>query len=511
MKINDHSLRQLDEAYVTSLDEAALRGLSLRLLADLKEARERLNQNSGNSSRPPSSQAPWDTSSVLESEALKAAREVEEADGEGPEPGEEAPKEEARRAEPAPPSPRRAGKPVGAPGHGRPAPERVDGEALHIALECSGCGQSLSGLTSSAYTGHYEVDLVREAAGWTVRWTRHLWHETGCPCGHLTRAEPPRWQEDGVALGGFRLIGPGLAALIVALALRYRLSRARIREFLADWFGVSLSVGALHAVIEEAGAAVAPVEAELIQAVQASGLLHADETPWPERGVCLWLWVFTAAHVTLYSVSHRGQELVRNLLEGFAGVLMSDGWQAYRWQPRRLRCWAHLKRKAVGLTESFSPEAQTFGGEVLALWKTLWEAVQAARDGPPHSLRSEWSERLGAFRTRCETHRDSPHVKTRELAREFLNDWEAIFAVLDDPRGPLTNNAAERALRHWVILRRITHGTRTERGSRQLALLASVIDTCRQRGHSPWDYLRATFTRRRQGLAVLPLPVAGGE
>lgn len=506
MKISDHSLRQLDETYVTSLDEAALRGLSLRLLADLKEARERLNQNSGNSSRPPSSQAPWERSSALETEELPGAREVEAAAGEGPEPEDEVPEEEERRAEPTPRPPRRAGKPVGAPGHGRPAPERVDGEELHVALECGGCGQSLSGRASSAYTGHCQVDLIREAAGWRVRWTRHLWHDTPCSCGHLTRAEPPRWKEDGVALGGFRLIGPGLAALIVALALRYRLSRARIREFLADWLGVSVSVGALHAVIEEAGAAVAPVEAELIAAVQASGLLHADETPWPERGVGLWLWVFTAAHVTWYAVSHRGQELARNLLEGFAGVLMSDGWQAYRWWPRRLRCWAHLKRKAVGLTESFSPEAQTFGREALALWKALWDAVQAARDGPPRSLRSEWSARLAQFRTLCEAHRDSPHAKTRELAREFLNDWEAIFAVLDDPRQPLTNNSAERALRHWVILRRITHGTRTERGSRQLALLASVIDTCRQRGHSPWDYLRATLIHRRQGLAVPPLP-----
>lgn len=510
MNISDHSLRQLDEAYVTRLDEAALRELSLRLLADLKEARERLNQNSANSSRPPSSQAPWETPAAGCPETLKGLGAVEAAAGEGPEPVAAVPTGEERCAKTASPPPRRAGKRIGAPGHGRPAPERVDGEECHVALDCGGCGQSLSGQAGSAYTGHYEVDLVREGAGWTVRWTRHRWHDTRCPCGHLTRAEPPRWQEDGVALGGFRLIGPGLAALIVALALRYRLSRARIREFLADWLGVSLSVGALHAVIEETGAAVAPVEAELIAAVQASGLLHADETPWPERGACLWLWVFTAAHVTLYYVSHRGQELARNLLAGFAGVLMSDGWQAYRWWPRRLRCWAHLKRKAVGLTESFSPEAQTFGGAVLALWNTLWEAVQAARDGPPRALRSEWSERLGEFRTCCETHRDSPHAKTRALAGEFLNDWEAIFAVLDDPHGPLTNNAAERALRHWVILRRITHGTRTERGSRQLALLASVIDTCRQRGHSPWDYLRVTLTRRRQGLAVPPLPAVRG-
>lgn len=139
----------------------------------------------------------------------------------------------------------------------------------------------------------------------------------------------------------------------------------------------------------------------------------------------------------------------------------------------------------------------------------MWEAAQAARDGLPCALQSEWSERLRAFRTCCETHRDSPHAKTRELAGEFLNDWEAIFAVLDDPHGPLTNNAAERALRHWVILRRITHGTRTERGSRQLALLASVIDTCRRRGHSPWEYLRTAIARRRQGLDLLPLPLGG--
>ncbi|MFM8444119.1 MAG: transposase [Methylococcus sp.] len=42
------------------------------------------------------------------------------------------------------------------------------------------------------------------------------------------------------------------------------------------------------------------------------------------------MWVFITGHTVLYYGSHRGQELVRNLLEGFAGVLMSDGWQAYR-------------------------------------------------------------------------------------------------------------------------------------------------------------------------------------
>ncbi|QQS55989.1 MAG: hypothetical protein IPM89_10730 [Candidatus Competibacteraceae bacterium] len=53
MHLSDHSLRQIDDTYVQSLDVEALRGLSVRLLADLKDARDRLNQGPDNSSRPP--------------------------------------------------------------------------------------------------------------------------------------------------------------------------------------------------------------------------------------------------------------------------------------------------------------------------------------------------------------------------------------------------------------------------------------------------------------------------
>jgi hypothetical protein len=60
MRLSDHSLRQIDEAYMEGLEEEALRSLSTKLLLDLKEARERLNQTSRNSSLPPSREAPWE-------------------------------------------------------------------------------------------------------------------------------------------------------------------------------------------------------------------------------------------------------------------------------------------------------------------------------------------------------------------------------------------------------------------------------------------------------------------
>jgi transposase len=64
MHLSDHSLSQLDAAYLRSLDEEQLRRLSLRLLEDLEEARERLRQNPTNSARPPSSRVPWERPSA---------------------------------------------------------------------------------------------------------------------------------------------------------------------------------------------------------------------------------------------------------------------------------------------------------------------------------------------------------------------------------------------------------------------------------------------------------------
>ena len=119
------------------------------------------------------------------------------------------------------------------------------------------------------------------------------------------------------------------------------------------------------------------------------------------------------------------------------------------------------------------------------------DAIYSAREGPNEGKVSI----LGA------------HKKTSELGKEFLNDWKAIFRILDYPLWSLTNNEAERALRHWVIFRKITQGTRSEQGSRALALFASVITTCRLRNSSPLLYIRDVIQLRRQGQDVPKFPL----
>ena len=168
-----------------------------------------------------------------------------------------------------------------------------------------------------------------------------------------------------------------------------------------------------------------------------------------------------------------------------------------------------LIRKAKGLCDSYTEESRVYGQQVLDTLNDLIGAINQAREGPDQgmvSISADHQKKLKNLRNVCEEMAASSHKKTRELGREFLNDWEAIFRVLDYPAWPLTNNEAECALRHWVILRKITQGTRSKQGSRALALFASVFATCRLRNSSPLLYLRDVVKMRRQGVDAPQLP-----
>ena len=104
--------------------------------------------------------------------------------------------------------------------------------------------------------------------------------------------------------------------------------------------------------------------------------------------------------------------------------------------------------------------------------------------------------------------RGSTHPKLKALAREILNDWSAVVAFVFNPDLPVTNNDAERALRHAVIARHISHGTRSNEGSKAYAALLSVIETCRLRNIKPWTFLAEVIRQRRKGLPAPSIPLS---
>ena len=550
--LSDHDLKQMDEAWQTGQPEPVVRDLLGRALEDLRVARDRLNQTPKNSSRPSGSMSPW--LSGTGDASGNASGDTQPGDQDGPpchagdapdepstEPAAEhtSPEASAPDTQPdaaacvqAPAAPRgRPGRRVGAPGHGRQQKLEPTQTHEYRPLCCAACQQILPiDGASQAWTAWDTLEMVKPGQtqhaecstlatepadapelGLLIKVTRYRLMQQRCACGHTTRAEASRAVDDtawpGVPIGQQRLLGPQLAAAVVYLCVRMRLSRRMVSELLLELFGLKLSPALVDQTVHQAARSVAPLEQALADDLDKAALVYADETSWTESALKLWLWVICTCTTVLYVIGSRGREMLDNVLGlDFGGTIMSDGYVAYRSRLLRLRCWAHVHRKTRGLAESTDRQVARAGATMQQLVEDLMEAVFKAREaqGPPPTVTH--AAQIEQLRQLCEQHRDAKHKALRELAREFLYDWDVIVRPLADPRLPLTNNAAERQLRHFVIARRISYGTRTEVGSHSVALLASVIDTCRLRRASATDLLARAIHAARMGLPVPSLP-----
>ena len=97
--------------------------------------------------------------------------------------------------------------------------------------------------------------------------------------------------------------------------MRYHVSRAKIREFLAVWFGVPLSVGTLDRCIREVGIACEPVVEDLLGDLRQAGVIQADETPWKQHGRLRWLWVVLSSSTAIFHIGSREFIPISKLLD----------------------------------------------------------------------------------------------------------------------------------------------------------------------------------------------------
>ena len=213
------------------------------------------------------------------------------------------------------------------------------------------------------------------------------------------------------------------------------------------------------------------------------------------------MWVAVTATTIVYRIgSRRKEELTALIGEAFLDWLVTDGYGAYRDHPRRQRCLAHLIRKALALAEGYSGDGAGFGRDLVRDLRRLIERVHDRAD-------ADALERLTIrIKGNCQGNRHEIEQKVRDLAGEILNDWRAVIAFVSDPNLPPTNNDAERALRHAVIARRISFGTRTDEASRFYAAGLSVIDACRKRGVDPWAYACNLIAAARANLTLPMIP-----
>jgi transposase len=116
-----------------------------------------------------------------------------------------------------------------------------------------------------------------------------------------------------------------------------------------------------------------------------------------------------------------------------------------------------------------------------------------------HLYRGGWLDRVGlqqallpvrhSLRDLLEAGTTSPQIQIAGLSRKLLRRWEALFAFCRIEDIEPTNNAAERALRHAVLWRKGSFGSRSDEGCRFVERLLSVRATCAQQGRSLFTFL----------------------
>jgi hypothetical protein len=282
----------------------------------------------------------------------------------------------------------------------------------------------------------------------------------------------------------------GINALATAAVLRvvHRLPFAQVVAVLAGLSGLTVSRGCVARQLQRLGEWLDPYCERVKLALRASPRVNGDETGWRTDGRNGYLWAVTdpkRGH-TLYHVDKsRSGEVVEGLLgAAFPGTLTCDFYSAYnRLDCPKQRCLAHLLRELKQAARDspafaacdFYRRCKRLMRDMLGLkrkWDRLDDATYTRRacrleDRLDQLAKAEWDEPDAA-----------------RLAKRLSKHRAELTRFLWDEHLDGTNNAAERALRPAVVMRKVTGGSRSAAGAEAWARLASLTRTASQQGRN---------------------------
>jgi transposase len=424
----------------------------------VEELEARLNKDSSNSSLPPSSDPPW-----------KA------------------------------PSERKQGrKRGGQPGHRGHKRELVEPDQIedHRPSRCVNCGKKLQGDDPEPY--RHQVSELPEMAAVV---TEHRVHRLKCDCCgvHTSGALP-----DDVPRGAF---GPRLQAVVAVCSGAYHLSKRSIEELMHDFFGVQVALGSVSNIEQQVSEALAAPFEEARARVQKARVAHLDETNWFQRSTRAWLWVAATARVVVYVIRRtRSRKVAVELMRRwFKGVVVSDGYNAYHWvaKSRRQLCWAHLIRNFRELL-AFD-DAREFGERILAAIGRMFEQWHQVRDGTLDELNLAMQPHRQEIYALLDEGRRSANAHIRRPCKTLLRREASLWTFTRRRGVEPTNNAAERALRPAVLWRKSSFGTDSDKGSRFVERILTVVMSLRRQNRNVLRYI--VDACRRRLLAQPPLPL----
>ncbi len=433
-----------------------LEALLLEQQTQIDELLERIGKSSRNSSRSPSSDSP----------AHKAKRSGK------------------------PPSLRQQGA---QPGHKKHQRERlqesqVDEIKRYFPPSHCTCGTALKMMPSPGYR-HQVFDLPE--VQYSV--TEHQVYSGHCPhCQIRHTGRLPDWVPSGQ-------MGPGLISSIVWLNGQFHLSIRQIQAFLKAQWKLDFSLGAISQAQGKANSWLSQLYRDIGDYVRGSEVAHADETSYYRGKERRWLWVLVTDKVCWFMTHYsRGMGAADILLRDFSGYLVTDHYAGYNRvdAKRRQLCWAHLTRNFIAISER-GGQAARIGGKMLWIAHGVMRTRHRYQDDDiTEAIYRRRMQRLrqSLQRTLAWGAEGPSGQRTTNQCRHLLKDEALCWTFLQDDRIPLTNNTAERALRSYVIWRKLSFACQSHRGEKYLPMALSVIGTLQRLPLLTASFLRTVCT-----------------
>lgn len=454
----------------------ALRVQNTQLAERVAELERRLGADSSNSSRPPSSDAPW---------AKKPAG-----------------KRSSRTR-----SGRKPGKQPGAPGSSRSLSDDCDELVLIEPHHCGGCGGSLA---AAQIHGRQRRQVIDVPAPPPLEITEYQRISKICPsCGTVSA---PQWDtgdnnaEIVAGPGSPVRAGPEVCARAALLTCGHYLPIGRTRQLLEALTAIDVSTGFLAGIRARAARRLEHKFLPHLRELLASApVLHADETTGRAAAALSYVHVACTEYLTLMHVGGRGSDDIDagGVLPEFTGVLVRDGYAGYTHLPAvHAWCAAHLLRDLRSISDA-DPDNQLWA---LAMAGVLLDANRAATDARDKGADTLDVETLAGIRNRYlgalthggdenRGHSSELATKARTLINRFRRYEDMILRFATDLSVPFTNNEAERALRPVKVQQRTSGGAwRTMQGLADFAIVHSYLDTANKWGIDKLNALRKLFT-----------------
>jgi transposase len=334
--------------------------------------------------------------------------------------------------------------------------------------------------------------------------------QTGC-CTSCRR----RYQGSLPESVGRKGFGPRVQAMVSLLTSKYRLSKRLVHAWFSDVYQMPVCLGSVSNIEHTVSQSLQQAHEAIKAQVQASEVIHLDETGHKECYQNGWAWIMSTQDATYFKLERsRGRKIAKGLIGDFRDhIYVTDRYSAYDYLPDKNRqvCWAHLKRDFQKISERPGIPGR-IGKKLLKAYERLFKFWKTEFDPKRLSFKKP-KKRLRYFKAKLLRHlRDGARCAHQATARTCSNIWESVDSLwnfFEIAHVPPTNNHAERQLRPLVISKKLTFGTQSERGSRFIERIFSVVATCKQQQKDLLAFIMDALHQRVSIQKTLDAPLQG--